>query len=91
MWLIGVEFIRLMLKDLRIAIYNPESRPSMNSNKATLPVLISGLGSSIAVSLGITNAVATGLCGTGMVVIGRCAHKAFCDMTDDEVMKVIAT
>jgi hypothetical protein len=91
MWSVGLQFIRLMLKELRIAICSPESRTSMKSDKAALPVLVSGLGSSIAVSLGVTNAVATGLCGIGLVVIARCAHKAFCDMTDDEVMKVIAS
>jgi hypothetical protein len=86
---LGIEFVARTLHEVRSIICTGKFKPTSRSASGAIPALVSGLASSITASLDISSTLATGVAATVLVVVSQAAHKSFCDMTDDEVIKAV--
>jgi hypothetical protein len=81
------EFIARLLREIRNAICKPQRDRNKLDHRTQATLVV--IATAAMQMFHLSNATANGFAVLTMLTIGRCTKKAFCDMTDEEVLKAM--
>jgi hypothetical protein len=84
----GLNFIKKILSDLRNSICGSNKKPKPLDKKSEASLVL--ITTAIMHKFHVSSPTATGLAVISVIAISRSTKKAFCEMTDDEVLAALA-
>jgi hypothetical protein len=86
---LGIEFIQRVLRNIRDVICSKSNLAGKSKGSMDIKQIATSIATAAAASVGISNPMILGMTVMVLLVVSRASHKAFCEMTEVELVESI--